>query len=334
MEKKTTLLIMILTKTPFRVSLIGGGSDLPSFYQNHGGAVISMSIDKYIYISLHKKFDKGFRVSYSETENCHSLEHIKHNIVRELIRYSEIIDDLEITSIADIPAGSGLGSSSSYAVGLAQALIKYKNGTSSKEKLADIACNIEINILNKPIGKQDQYAAAFGGLNLIEFNKNKTVSVNPITLNHNIQEEMFSRFLMFHTGGVRSADDILREQVFNLEGDKKHSDLTKSLVDLTYELHDQLQNNNINDIGNILNKGWQIKKNLSSLISNEYIDNLYDKAIDAGAEGGKLLGAGSSGFIFFYADKKFHTSIRNALSLHEVKFNLDQQGSQIIYCNN
>jgi D-glycero-alpha-D-manno-heptose-7-phosphate kinase len=334
MEKKTTLLIMILTKTPFRISLIGGGSDLPSFYKNYGGAVISMSIDKYIYISLHKKFSKGYRISYSETENCHTLEQIKHDIVRESIRYSEIIDDLEITSIADIPAGSGLGSSSSYAVGLAQALLKYKNGAFSKEKLADIACNIEINILNKPIGKQDQYAAAFGGLNLLEFNKNETVSVHPLTLNHNIQEKMLGRFLMFHTGGLRSADDILKQQVFNLENDKKHSDLTRSLVGLTYELYNQLQNNNINDIGNILDKGWQIKKNLSSNISNDYINNLYDKAIDAGAEGGKLLGAGSAGFILLYANKKFHTSIRNALGLHEVQFKLDKLGSQIIYCNN
>ena len=334
MEKKTTLLNMILTKTPFRVSLIGGGSDLPSFYKKNGGAVISMSIDKYIYISLHKKFNKGFRISYSETENCKTLDQIKHDIVRESIRDSEIIDDLEITSIADIPAGSGLGSSSSYAVGLAQALLKYKNGTSSKEKLADIACDIEINILNKPIGKQDQYAAAFGGLNFIEFNKNDTVTVNPLNLNNDIQEEMFGRFLMFHTGGVRSAGDILKQQVLNLENEKKYSDLTKSLVGLTYELHHQLQNNNIDDIGNILNQGWQIKKKLSSSISNDYINNLYDKAINEGAEGGKLLGAGASGFILLYADKKFHTAIRNTLGLHEVKFNLDNKGSQIIYCNN
>ena len=334
MEKKTTLLIMILTRTPFRISLIGGGSDLPSFYKNHGGAVISMSIDKFIYISLHKKFSKGFRISYSETENCHNLEQIKHDIVRESLRFSEIIDDLEITSIADIPAGSGLGSSSSYAVGLIKALLAYKNETSSKGKLANIACDIEIKILNKPIGKQDQYAASFGGLNLLKFNKNETVSINPLKLNQKVQEEMFNRFLMFHTGGVRSADEILKEQVFNLENNQKYSDLTKSLVDLTYDLYNQLKNNNINDIGTILDKGWQIKKNLSFNISNDYINDLYDKAIDAGAEGGKLLGAGASGFILLYADKKFHSSIRSVLGLREVKFNLDQEGSQIIYSNN
>ena len=235
MEKKTTLLIMILTRTPFRISLIGGGSDLPSFYKNHGGAVISMSIDKYIYISLHKKFSKGFRISYSETENCHNLEQIKHDIVRESLRFSEIIDDLEITSIADIPAGSGLGSSSSYAVGLIKALLAYKNETSSKGKLANTACDVEIKILNKPIGKQDQYAASFGGLNLLEFNKNETVSINPLKLNQKVQEDMLNRFLMFHTGGARSADEILKEQVFNLENNQKYSDLTKSLVDLTYD---------------------------------------------------------------------------------------------------
>ena len=334
MEKKSTLLIMILSKTPFRISLIGGGSDLPSFYKNSGGAVISMSINKYIYISLHQKFDKGYRIGYSKTENCQTLEQIKHDIVRESVRYSEVIDNLEITSIADIPAGTGLGSSSSFAVGLTNALLKYIKASSSKKKLAEIACNIEINILNKPIGKQDQYAAAFGGLNLIEFTKNGPISVHPLTLNHNTKEEMFGRFLLFHTGGVRSANNILKEQVFNLENDKKYSDLTRSLVSLTYELHNQLQNNNINDIGYILDQGWQIKKNLSSNISNEYINNIYDKAIEAGAQGGKLLGAGSSGFILLYADKKFHTSIRNTLGLHEVEFDLEQQGSKIIYCNN
>jgi D-glycero-alpha-D-manno-heptose-7-phosphate kinase len=322
---------MILTKTPFRISLIGGGSDLPSFYKKYGGAVISFSIDKYIYITLNNKFSKGYRVSYSETENCQTLEQIKHDIVRESIRLSEIIDDLEITSIADIPSGSGLGSSSSFAVGLLQGLYKYDNRNYSKQELADIACEIEINILEKPIGKQDQYAAAFGGINLLEFNKNESVSVQPINLNTNTQEEMFSRFLLFHTGGVRSADNILKEQVFNLENNKKHSELTKSLVGLTYELYDQLKNNNINDVGKILDKGWQIKKNLSSKITNDYINDLYDKSIDAGAEGGKLLGAGKSGFILLYAEKKYHTSIKKALSLNEVKFCLNEKGSKIIY---
>jgi D-glycero-alpha-D-manno-heptose-7-phosphate kinase len=334
MEKKTTLLIMILTKTPFRISLIGGGSDLPSFYKKYGGAVISMAIDKYIYISLNQKFGEGYRVSYSVTENCDNLEQIKHDIVRESIRYSEISDNLEVTSIADIPSGKGLGSSSSFAVGLSHALLKFDNGTFSKNSLADIACDIEINILNKPIGKQDQYAAAFGGLNLLEFNKSGSVSVNPLKLDHKKQEQMFGRFLLFHTGGVRSADDILRQQVFNLENNSKKFELTKSLVGLTYELHSQFQSNNINDVGNILNQGWQIKKNLSSNISNDYINNLYDKAIDAGAEGGKLLGAGSSGFILLYADKSFHTAIRNALGLHEVQFTLESEGSKIIFCNN
>ena len=322
---------MILTQTPFRISLIGGGSDLPSFYKNYGGAVISFSIDKYIYITLNNKFSKGYRVSYSETENCQTLEQIKHDIVRESIRLSEIIDDLEITSIADIPSGSGLGSSSSFAVGLLQGLYKYDNRNYSKQELADIACEIEINILDKPIGKQDQYAAAFGGINLLEFNKNESVSVQPINLNTNTKEEMFSRFLLFHTGGVRSADNILKEQVFNLENNKKHSELTKSLVGLTYELYDQLKNNNINDIGKILDKGWQIKKNLSSKITNDYINDLYDKSIDAGAEGGKLLGAGKSGFILLYAEKKYHTSIKKALGLNEVKFCLNEKGSKIIY---
>jgi len=325
---------MILTKTPFRISLIGGGSDLPSFYKNYGGAVISFSINKYIYITLNNKFSKGYRISYSETENCQNIEEIKHDIVRESLRLSEIIDDLEITSIADIPSGSGLGSSSSFAVGLFHALLKYDNRSYTKEKLAEIACDVEINILEKPIGKQDQYAAAFGGINLIEFHKDESVNVHPLTLDINTQKEMFSKFLMFHTGGVRSADNILKEQVFNIENNKKYLDLSRSLVGLTYELYEELKNNNIGNIGEILHRGWEIKKNLSSKITNGYINNLYDKSIDAGAKGGKLLGAGSSGFILLYADKKHHKSIKNTLGLNEVKFKLDKEGSQIIYSNN
>ncbi len=324
---------MILSRTPFRISFAGGGSDLPSWYKKHGGAVLSTAIDKYIYISLHQKFDKGYRVSYSITENCTTLDNIKHDIVRESIRYSGIRDNLEITSIADIPSGTGLGSSSSYAVGLAHALSVYKKEIVVKEKLANIACDIEINALNKPIGKQDQYAAAFGGLNLIEFNKNGSVSVLPVILDHDTQKELFGRFLMFYTGGRRSADSILKQQVFNIENNKIDVNLTKRLVDLTYELFGQLQDNNIDNIGNILHQGWQIKKKLSADISNEYINNIYDKAIAAGAEGGKLLGAGASGFILIYANKNRHTSIRNALGLHEVEFNIDTQGPKIRYRN-
>jgi D-glycero-alpha-D-manno-heptose-7-phosphate kinase len=325
---------MILTKTPFRISFIGGGSDLPSFYNKYRGAVISTSIDKFIYLSLHKKFDKGYRIGYSITENCNTLDEINHDIARESIRNSEIMDDLEITSIADIPSGTGLGSSSSYSVGLINALSAYKNIIFSQEELAKSACNIEINILNKSIGKQDQYAAAYGGLNLIEFNKNGNTSVIPVTLDYDKKTEMMGRFLMFNTGGVRSANDILTKQSYNLENSETHLELTKTLVDLTYKLFSQLQANNIEEIGDILDQGWQVKKKLSSEISNDYINKIYDKAIAAGAEGGKLLGAGSSGFLLFYAKKNFHEAIRNSLRLHEVKFNTEDQGSQIIYSNN
>ena len=315
------------------MSFVGGGSDLPSYYKKQGGAVLSAAINKYIYVSLHQKFDKGYRISYSVTENCTTIDDIKHDIARESIICSGITDNLEITSIADIPSGTGLGSSSSYSVGLIHALSAYKKEFVSKQDLAEMACDIEINVLNKPIGKQDQYAAAFGGLNLIEFNSSGKVSVQPVILGREMQKEMFGRFLMFYTGSKRSADDILKKQVFNIENNKTHVDSTKLLVDLTYELYTQLQNNNIDSIGNILHQGWQIKKRLSSGITNEYINNLYDKAMAAGAEGGKLLGAGGSGFLLFYANKKHHASIRNALALREMEFNVDTQGATIIYCN-
>jgi len=325
---------MILSRTPFRVSFIGGGSDLPFYFQKHGGAVISTTINKYMYITLHQRFHKGYRVCYSTTEECVSVDLIKHDIVRELIKKSGIIDNLEVTSIADIPAGSGLGSSSSYTVGLASVLLAYKRKFPLKNELAEIACDLEINILNKLIGKQDQYAAAYGGLNLIEFRKDNKVSVTPILMDQDKLSEMESRFLMFYTGDQRSADKILSKQVSNLEKNQSHIDSTTKLVELTYELFNQLNENNIEDIGSILDQGWQIKKSLSDDITNDYVNTLYDKALDAGADGGKLLGAGGSGFILIYANKKYHTSIRNALQLRELSFSFDTQGSGIIYNQN
>ena len=325
---------MILSKTPFRASLVGGGSDLPSYYTKRGGAVVSMAINKYMYITLHKKFDRGYRLSYSITENCDNLSDLEHDIARELIKNSGIMDDLEITSIADVPSGTGLGSSSAYAVGLEHALSAYKGEFRSKFDLAETACDIEINILNKPIGKQDQYAASFGGINLIEFGKYGDVTVSPIALKQETLREMSGRFLMFYTGERRSADDILSDQVSNLELDERHLDSTSLLVDMAYELCNQLQDNNIDNIGSILHQGWEIKQRLSDNITNDYINSLYNIAIDAGAEGGKLLGAGGSGFILLYAHKKNHTSIRNALSsLRELNFDIDMHGSSIIFCN-
>ena len=325
---------MILSRSPFRVSFIGGGSDLPSYSNKYGGAVISTSINKYMYITLHQRFNKGYRVCYSITEDCATVDLIKHDIVRELIKSSEIADNLEVTSIADIPAGTGLGSSSSYTVGLVNALIAYKGKTAFKSELADIASNLEINVLGKPIGKQDQYAAAFGGLNLIEFKKNESVEVTPISLSQEKLKEMKSKCLMFYTGGKRSADDILITQLSNLEKSQDHINSTKRIVDLTYELFKQLNNNNISDFGDILNQGWKIKKSLSESITNDYINSLYDKAMLAGAEGGKLLGAGESGFILIYSNRKYHDIIRSSLKLRELDFSFDNHGSVIIYNQN
>ena len=325
---------MILSRTPFRVSFVGGGSDLPFYFQKHGGAVISTTINKYMYITLHQRFDKGYRVCYSTTEDCESVDLIKHDIVRELIKKSGIVDSLEVTSIADIPAGSGLGSSSSYTVGLVSVLRAYNHKLALKNELAEIACDLEINILRKPIGRQDQYAASYGGLNLIEFKKNNQVSVSPIVMEKGRLKEMESRFLMFYTGEKRSADDILSEQASNLEKNQSYIDSTTKLVKLTYELFDQLNNNNINNIGNILDQGWQIKKSLANGITNDYVNSLYDRAMNAGADGGKLLGAGKSGFILLYANKKYHASIRNALKLRELVFSFENQGSSIIYNQN
>lgn len=322
---------MIVTQTPFRVSFCGGGSDLPSFYKNHPGCVLSTTIDKYVYISIHPSFYTDHIVlKYNQTENVLKHEHINHKIFRTVLE-SYGIKGIEITVIADIPSGTGLGSSSSFTVGLLHAINKYLNKNITKEFLAAEACNIEINKLNEPIGKQDQYAATYGGLNFITFNSDDSIDVEPVKIDPLTFKELEDNLLMFYTGTVRSASEILKNQNDNMHNKNKFDNIIK-MTQLTSKLKVALESGNLNEFGTIMNENWLLKKTLSSKISNPKIDYYYNLAIKNGALGGKLLGAGGCGFLLFYARKDNHEKLRRSLKdLREINFRFDSLGSTIIY---
>ena len=323
---------MIITRTPFRVSLCGGGSDLPSFYKKHGGCVISTTINKYMYITSHPSFDKKSTVlKYSKTETVHDINDIEHSIFRESLR-QEGLEGLEITSIADVPQGTGLGSSSSFTVGLLNNLRCYKREYASKAELAESACNMEINILGNPIGKQDQYAAAFGGLNYYQFNKDGSVDVEPVLLDHEAFKQLEKNLIMLYVGGEHSASAILKEQSKNMTTAKDKEEGQKRIVELTHELKKELEHNNIDAVGRILHENWLIKKTLASGISNPQFDEWYDRALKAGAMGGKILGAGGSGFFLFYVPEEKQAKFRKEMSdLPEMEFKFDHLGTTVIF---
>ena len=258
---------MIITRTPFRVSFVGGGSDLRDFYSKNGyGAVVSTAIDRYMYIVIHPYFHDKIRVKYSRTEDVDNIDEIQHPIVRECLKKVEIGKGIEIASFADVPAGTGLGSSSAFTVGLLNALYACKGKTVSKERLAREACEIEIDILGEPIGKQDQYASAFGNINYIRFNKDESVDVSPILLTEPAKKRLEDNLCMYHVGGERRSGDILHEQKNNISIEGKFKNLEK-MVMLADELRNVLHEERIDEIGDILHKGWLYKKELASGIS-------------------------------------------------------------------
>ena len=320
---------MIITRTPFRVSFVGGGSDLRDFYSKNGyGAVVSTAIDRYMYIVIHPYFHDKIRVKYSKTEDVETVEEIEHPIVRECLKKVEIGKGIEIASFADVPAGTGLGSSSAFTVGLLNALYACKGKTVSKERLAREACEIEIDILGEPIGKQDQYASAFGNINYIRFNKDESVDVSPILLTEPAKKRLEDNLCMYHVGGERRSGDILHEQKNNISIEGKFKNLQK-MVMLADELRNVLHEERIDEIGDILHKGWLYKKELASGISNGDIDSLYDKAIKDGATGGKLLGAGGTGFLLLYSDD--HGSLQKNLGCRMLTLNIAREGTKIIF---
>ncbi len=323
---------MIVTRTPFRISFVGGGTDLPDFYQVEPGAVVSTAINKYMYIIVNKRFDDTIRVSYSRTEIVKDVDEIQHPIVREALKLAGITGGVEIVSVADIPAGTGLGSSSSFTVGLLNALYAYQGVLKSAEELAREACHIEIDLLQEPIGKQDQYIAAYGGLRYIQFNPDETVFTEPLVTDMVSKEELNQNLLLFYTGDSRQARSILKEQKANTRQSDKMGILRK-MRDLALELRSQMNGSFPPDIlGEFLHRGWMLKNLLATGISNRRIDDYYKKALDAGALGGKILGAGGGGFLLLYCPKEKQLEVRAALSdLTTIEFSMEPEGSRLIY---
>lgn len=322
---------MLMIKTPFRISLAGGGTDLPSFYKKSGrGCVVSMAINKYMYVMIHPYFHDKLRVKYSLTEDVDSVDELKHPIVRECLRMMEVTSGIEIASIADIPAGLGLGSSSSFTVCLLHALHAYRGEYATKAFLAEQACHIEIECLKEPIGKQDQYAASFGGLNYIQFRADDSVDVEQLMNHHRVTDELMRRLLLFYIGKPRSARDILAQQNRTI-GEGEKFEAARKMVELGDHLREAIIQGHLSRVGEIMHEGWQLKKSMASNVTNDEIDEIYEKGLKGGASGGKLLGAGAGGFMLFYCEPEFHSQLRQSLNLRELHFQYDREGSKVIY---
>jgi len=323
---------MIISRTPLRMSFVGGGSDLPAFYRRHGGAVVSTAIDKYVYVNVNQKFDDGIRVAYSKNEEVTSVAQVEHPLVRAAMKYVGLTGGIEITTIADIPSrGTGLGSSSSFTVGLLHVLNAYKGRYVSGEQLAADSCRIEIEICGEPIGKQDQYAAAYGGLNLIEFKPDDSVIVSPIICDRATLAQLQENILVLYTGITRSASEVLRAQT-GAEANARNERALKRMVELAYDLRRELQKNNLAAFGEILHENWVLKKGAAAGVSSSEIDGWYEAARAAGAAGGKILGAGGGGFLMLYAPRERHSAITAALPmLRPVSIGFEPLGSRIIF---
>lgn len=321
---------MIITKTPFRVSFCGGGSDMANFYEKYGGCVLSTSINKYCYISIHPYFNENQTLlKYSENELVDEISQIKHKIFRQVLGDMKV-HGVEITSTADIPGGTGLGSSSTFTVGLLNTLNCYNGKFVSKDKLAALACEVEIEKLGNPIGKQDQYGAALGGLNFIKFNQDGSVSHEPIMMEGKTYKKLQKNLLMFYTGTTRSANTILAEQTKNITSEDKAKNLLK-MCGLAKDMKSALESNDISSFGKILDEGWQLKKELASGIANPEIDEAYEIAMKNGALGGKLLGAGGGGFLLFYCEEEKQAQLKKAIGLKELDFSFERDGTSVIY---
>lgn len=322
---------MIITRTPFRISFAGGGSDLPSFYSKEPGAVLSTTIDKYMYIVVHPFFNKKeIQLKYSKTELVDHISDIQHPIFREVLGMYDL-KGVDVNSIADIPAGTGMGSSSSFTVGLINAVRAYVGKYSSAEKLASLACETEIGRVGSPIGKQDQYAAAYGGFNYITFYPDESVKVEKVLLSNSLKKQLEESLILIHVGGRHSANEILQDQQIAIS-DAKKLDTQRKMVKLAEDLRKTLQKGNIEDFGMFLNEGWEMKRSLVSSISNNEIDDIYCQGLKAGALGGKLLGAGGAGFLLFYCPKEKQDYFRHEMhNFMELEFKFDQFGSQVVY---
>ncbi len=324
---------MIITRSPLRISLGGGGTDLASYYQKHEGFLIAAAIDKYLYVNIHRRFIDGFLLKYSHLEEAQTIDEIKHPIIREAIKFVGIQDrNLEITSTADIPAGTGLGSSGSFTTALLKALHAHKKNIVHPEELAEQACIIEIDKVGEPIGKQDQYIAAYGGITCFKFQKDGKVEAWPLKISSETLYNMEDNLLLFFTGYSRNASSILKEQ------DDKSKQKNQSMIenlhfikDLGYRSKEALEAGDLHKFAALMNEHWEHKKKRSGAMSNSHIDELYRLALANGALGGKLIGAGGGGFLMFYTEDK--TKLRHAMinsGLQEVRFRFDFEGTKTV----
>lgn len=321
---------MIISKAPLRISFAGGGTDLPSFYEKDFGSVLSCTIDKYIYVIIKGRFDDLIVVNWTRKEIVNHPNEIEHDLVREAMKKTGIDRSVEITTIADIPSeGSGLGSSSSLLVGLLNAFYEFKGIQVSTERLAEEACEIEIDILRKPIGKQDHYAAAFGGLSEIVFHRDGSVEVNKVIIPNDKFRSLSSNLLLFYTNITRKSENIL----------KKQTEATDNIFNSLLEIRNQvpllkykLENGGCDSLGIFLKRGWALKKSLLHEITNKHIDKMYEKALKAGASGGKICGAGGGGFLLVYVPLEKQNAVRKAMKEYrEFPFMLEKHGSRIIF---
>lgn len=321
---------MIISQTPYRVSFAGGGTDLPAFYEQDFGAVLSVAIARHMYVTVHRRFNPTIRVAYSRTETVEDPAALEHELVREALRVVGLEEHLEVTTIGDVPAGTGMGSSSTLTVGLLNAFYAYDHRLVSRDKLAELACRIEIDILGKPIGRQDQYAAAFGGLNYIRFNPGGHVEVTPIPCTESLISALEERILLVYTEDQRSADTILEKQS---AGTADRMSVLTRMRDIAGEMRDVFSGDgDLDAFADMLNEGWELKRSLGFGITYPRLDEWYKAARAAGAQGGKLLGAGGGGFLMLMAPPERHAGILEALgNPRTLGFTIDRQGSRIIF---
>jgi D-glycero-alpha-D-manno-heptose-7-phosphate kinase len=321
---------MIITQTPLRISLAGGGTDFADFYRQEEGCVLSTAIDKYIYVIVKERFDDKIYINYSRKEIVDHVDGIQHELVREAMRKTGVSEGIEITTLADIPSeGSGLGSSSSLTVGLLNALYAYQSNPRPAEQLAEEACEVEIDILGKPIGKQDQYIAAFGGLELLTFRRDGTVGVEAVEVPDSLRRKLNGNLMLFYTNRTRKSAEILSEQKAGIQD---RVSVLRDMKRQALEVREYIAQDALDKVGYLLDRAWKLKKSLATRISDDGIDQMYSLACGAGALGGKICGAGGGGFLLVYCPPRCQETVRQSLGAYrEMPFNLERDGSKIIF---
>jgi D-glycero-alpha-D-manno-heptose-7-phosphate kinase len=319
---------MIIAQTPLRLSFFGGGTDFEDFYHNYGGAVLSTAINKYTFVILKERFDDMIYVNYSQKEIVDDYNKLEHELIREAMRITGVTKGIEITTLADVPAsGTGLGSSSSITVGLLQALYTYQGEHRSAETLAQEACQIEIDTLGKPIGRQDQYIAAYGNIRIIHFNSHG-INLEKIELSSEDKRRLSRNLLLFYTGLSTNSIEVLSDQKAKIND---RLDILSEMRGLVFKAKDAILADEFDELGRLLDRSWQLKKQLASKVSNSKIDEIYGAACKAGALGGKIAGSGGGGFLLLYCPKEKQDEVRNVLKLRELPFYFEQDGSKVIF---